>query len=75
MTTPRRRLRGSSIASRAAIGGTRVERSAGMKEETRVTPMPISSETTIVRVLVTRAVVGRSIPIATKRALSPTAIP
>ena len=45
-----------------------------MKEETRVTPMPISSETTIVRVFVTSAVVGRSIPIATKRALRPTAI-
>ena len=52
----------ASQRCRAAIGGTRVERSAGTNEETSVTTTPISSATTTVRVFSTRPVVGRSIP-------------
>ena len=39
-----------------------------------MTTIPIASATTIVRLSTTRLVVGRSIPIATKRAFSPFAI-
>ena len=61
-------------ARRAAIGGTRVERSAGISEETKVTTTPTISETMTVRDSITRPVVGRSIPIASKRALSRSAM-
>ena len=41
----RRRVGVGAKACRAAIGGTRVERSAGISEETKVTTTPTSSET------------------------------
>ncbi len=72
--TLRRRVAGGVKACRAAIGGTRVERSAGTIEASTVTTIPTSSETTTVRDCTTRLVVGRSIPNASSRALSKRAI-
>ena len=67
---------GSTEPSRtAAIGGTRVARRAGRMLATRVTSVPTSSETTIVRVEKTVAPCGRLIPIATKSAFSSFASP
>ena len=61
-TRPRVRLSGSSASRRAAIGDTRVARSAGTSAEASVTTMPTSSATTIVRVSITVPVFGRSMP-------------
>ena len=66
----RRRVAGGTYACRAAIGGTRVERSAGTSEERTVTTSPTRSETTIVRDSITRLVVGRSTSKSLSRALS-----
>ena len=54
----------------AAIGGTRVERTAGTRDEARVTTTPTSRETITVLASRTRPVVGRSIPNATNSDLS-----
>jgi hypothetical protein len=61
------------MALRAAIGGTRVERSAGSSAASRVTITPTRIETITVRASSTSEVVGRSIPSASNRALSPRA--
>ncbi len=54
---------GISTPSRsAAIGGTRVARSAGIRPASSVTIVPTSSETTIVRVCSTVPLSGRSAP-------------
>ena len=67
---------GSRAPSRtAAIGGTRVARSAGRSAARSVIPTPTTSEITIVRVLNTVPVCGRSIPNETSRLLSPLASP
>ncbi len=66
VTTERRRLAVSSMFCIAAIGGTRVERSAGLSTAISVTARPISTETITVRVATTSAVVGRPIPSASK---------
>ena len=52
-----------------------MERSAGRSAASTVITMPTSSETTIVRVLKTGLVDGRSMPNDTNRALSPRASP
>ncbi len=59
---PRVRLSGSSASRSAAIGDTRVARTAGTSAEASVTPTPTTSATTIVRVSITVPVFGRSIP-------------
>ena len=59
---PRRRLSGSSASRSAAIGDTRVARSAGLSAENSVTRIPTSSATTIVRAAITVPVLGRSMP-------------
>ena len=59
---PRVRLSGSSASSSAAIGVTRVARSAGTSAEASVTRIPTASATTIVRVSITVPVFGRSMP-------------
>jgi hypothetical protein len=59
----------------AAIGGTFVARTAGASPATRVTKMPMNSETTIVRVARIRPVVGKSLLNALKSAFSPSARP
>ena len=64
VTTERRRLAVRSRFCIAAIGGTRVERRAGLRTAIRVTAMPITTETITVRVATTSAVVGRPIPSA-----------
>ncbi len=73
-TSERRRLGGCSAACSAAIGGTRVDRSAGIIEETAVTTIPTRSATITVRDSITRPVVGRSTPNASSRAFSSSAI-
>ena len=70
---PRVRLSGSSASSSAAIGVTRVARSAGTSAEASVTRMPTASATMIVRVAITVPVFGRSIPKVLKTALRPAA--
>jgi hypothetical protein len=63
---------GSSAPSRtAAIGGTRVARSAGRMLATRVTPVPSTSETITVRAAITVPDAGMSTPSATNRASMP----
>ncbi len=74
-TRPRRLRSGSAASSRAAIGVTRVARSAGVRAASIVTPTPSASATTTVRVANTRPVFGRSIPDASNSALMPAAKP
>ena len=63
---------GSSAPSRtAAIGGTRVARSAGRMLAASVTPVPTSSATTTVRAATTVPDFGRSVPSASNSALRP----
>ncbi len=65
---------GSTEPSRtAAIGATRVERSAGRIAASIVTITPTSSETMIVRALNTMLVCGRSMPNETNSAFRPLA--
>ncbi len=59
---PRVRLSGSSASSSAAIGVTRVARSAGTRAAASVTKMPTTSATMIVRLATTVPVLGRSMP-------------
>ncbi len=59
----------------AAIGGTRVARSAGPTEATTVTTTPTSSATMIVRGRISIDVAGSPKPIASKSAWMPFAIP
>ena len=71
MYGPKRAKRdgGSSAPSRtAAIGSTRVARSAGRIAAISVTKMPTASATTTVRVAKTVPTCGRSMPNATKSA-------
>ena len=68
------RDRGSTAPSRtAAMGGTRVARSAGRRLASSAMSVPTRRLTTIVRVAKTRPPLGRSIPIAFISSLSPTA--
>ncbi len=71
VTIERRRLGASSRSCMAAIGGTRVERSAGFSAATKVTISPIRIEVTTVRLATTSAVVGTPNP----RALNSASIP
>ena len=65
---------GSTAPSRtAAIGGTRVERSAGRKAASSVITTPTSSDTMIVRVANTVLACGRSMPNDTSSEFSPLA--
>ena len=59
----------------AAIGGTLVARIAGRSAAISVIPMPMASETTIVRVEKTVPACGRSMPTLTNSAFSPLARP
>ena len=71
-----RRPGGRSAPSRtAAIGGTRVARSAGRSAERSVITMPTIRLTTTVRVAKTVALFGRSMPIADMSLSRPTARP
>jgi hypothetical protein len=63
------RFVGPATSRMAAIGGTRVARSAGTTLATTVTPIPTSSATTIVRAAMTVEPVGRSNPIALNSAM------
>jgi hypothetical protein len=74
-TLPRRWLSGSSASSSAAIGDTRVARSAGESAAASVTTMPTTSAITIVRVAITVPVFGRSIPKLLNIAFRPPAKP
>src|SRR5260221_357755 len=78
MNGPKRANRdgGSTEPSRtAAIGCTRVARSAGRIDANSVTTAPSTSEMTTVRVAKTVPTCGRSMPNATNSALSPLASP
>ena len=72
---PRPRPSGSSASSSAAIGDTRVARSAGVNAAASVTPSPTTSATMTVRVSITIPVFGRSIPKLLKIAFRPAAKP
>ena len=62
---------GASASRSAAIGGTRVARSAGARLESVATSVPTISGTKIVRGSITSPDEGRSTPIATNSALIP----
>ena len=74
-TRPRVRLSGSSASRSAAIGETRVARSAGTSAAASVTTIPTTSATITVRASTTVPVFGRSIPKLSKTALRPLANP
>src|SRR3954452_10341467 len=69
ITAERRRLRFDGAGGApdiAATGGTRVARRPGTRAATRVTPMPTTREITIVRVSITRPLLGIPKPTASK---------
>ena len=70
-TRPRLFVSCSSASRSAAMGVTRVARSAGFSAATSVTTTPTISETITVRVAITVPVFGRSIPNALNSSLIP----